>query len=206
MNLIIAGIGTEVGKTVAAAILVEHLRADYWKPVQSGYPPDSDTETVRGLVSNTESVFHAEAYRLREPLSPHAAAAAEGLTLDPARLVPPPTPRPLVLELAGGLLVPLTETYLNIDFVLELGWPVVLVMRPYLGSINHTLLSVEALRHRNIPIKGLIINGPDVPTTESLLLHYTGLPCLVRIGQEAQLTPKLIRHYADLVKWPAEEN
>ena len=201
MNLIVAGIGTEVGKTVAAAVLVEHLRADYWKPVQSGYPPDSDTETVRRLVSHSESVFHAEAYRLREPLSPHAAAAAEGLTLDPARLVPPSTPRPLVTELAGGLLVPLTETYLTIDWVQQLDWPVVLVTRHYLGSINHTLLSVEALQHRNIPIKGLIINGPDVPATESVLLRYTGLPCLVRIREEQTITPAVIRHYAGLVRW-----
>jgi len=196
MQLIIAGIGTEVGKTVASAVVVEALQADYWKPIQSGFPPDSDRVTVQGLISNIRSEFHPEAYLLREPLSPHAAAAAEGLTIDPARLIPPVTANSLVVELAGGLMVPITETYLNIDFVASLGWPVVLVTRNYLGSINHTLLSVEALRQRNIPILGLIINGPSVPATESVLLSYTGLPCLVRIHDEPDLTPDVIERYA----------
>lgn len=199
MHLIVAGIGTEVGKTVASAVLVEALQADYWKPVQSGYPPDSDTNTVRKLVSNVRSQFHAETYLLREPLSPHAAAAAEGVAIDPARLVTPQTNNSLVVELAGGLMVPLTDTYLNIDFVAQLGYPVALVTRNYLGSINHTLLSVEALRRRNIPILGLIINGPSVLATESVLLSYTGLPCLVRIQDEPVLTAAVVRHYAQLV-------
>lgn len=199
MNLIIAGIGTDVGKTVASAVLTEALQADYWKPIQSGYPPDSDTNTVRKLISNSRSRFHPETYLLREPLSPHAAAAAEGITLDPAQLLPPTTTNSLVVELAGGLMVPITETYLNIDFVQKLGWPVVLVTRMYLGSINHTLLSVEALRSRNISIKGLIINGPDVPATESVLLSYTGLPCLLRMHDEPALTPEIVRRYADKV-------
>ena len=200
MNLIIAGIGTDVGKTVAAAILTEALQADYWKPIQSGYPPDSDTNTVRSLVSNDRSQFHPEAYRLREPLSPHAAAAAEGITLDPARLVPPQTDNSLIIELAGGLMVPITTTYLNLDFIEALSRKtaasVVLVSRNYLGSINHTLLSVDALRHRNILIKGLIINGPSVPATESVLLDYTGLPCLVRIHDEPVITAEVVKRYA----------
>ncbi len=199
-NLIVAGVGTEVGKTVASAVLVEALQADYWKPVQSGYPPDSDTDTVRALVSNSRSQFHPETYRLREPLSPHAAAAIEGITIDPAQLVPPKTDGSLVVELAGGLMVPLTDTYLNIDFIAQLGWPVVLVTRNYLGSINHTLLSVEALRRRSIPILGLIINGPAVAATESVLLGYTGLPCLLRIHDEPILTAGVVKRYAKQVK------
>ncbi|WP_375444022.1 dethiobiotin synthase [uncultured Fibrella sp.] len=199
MHLIVAGIGTEVGKTVASAVVVEALQADYWKPIQSGYPPDSDTNTVRSLISNPRSQFHAETYLLREPLSPHAAAAAEGITIDPARLVAPQTTNSLVVELAGGLMVPITDTYLNIDFVAQLGWPVILVTRNYLGSINHTLLSVEALRRRNIPIQGLIINGPSVPATESVLLSYTGLPCLVRIQDEPLLTPTVVKRYAQFL-------
>lgn len=197
MNYIIAGIGTEVGKTVVSAIVTEALQADYWKPVQSGYPPDSDTETVRSLISNDRTQFHPEIYRLREPLSPHAAAALEGVTIDPDRLVPPQTDNRLLVELAGGLMVPLTETYLNIDLVQRLGYPVVLVTRNYLGSINHTLLSVEALRARNVPIAGLVINGPGVPATESVLLSYTGLPCLLRVQDEGVLTKEVVRRYAD---------
>ena len=196
-DLIIAGIGTEVGKTVASAVLVEALQADYWKPVQSGYPPDSDTNTVRNLVSNSRSRFHAETYLLREPLSPHAAAAAEGITLDPVQLMVPQTTNSLVIELAGGLMVPLNDTYLNIDFVAKTGLPVVLVTRNYLGSINHTLLSVEALQRRNIPIMGLIINGPIVPATESVLLSYTDLPCLLRIQDEPELTKDVVKKWAD---------
>jgi dethiobiotin synthetase len=194
-HFIVAGIGTEVGKTVASAILTEALQADYWKPVQSGYPPDSDTETVRALVSNSRSRFHPEVYRLREPLSPHAAAAAEGIQIDPDRLVLPQTDNRLLIELAGGLMVPLTETYLNIDFVQRLGFPVVLVTRNYLGSINHTLLSVEALRARNVPVAGLVINGPHVPATESVLLSYTGLPCLLRIEDVPELTREAIKDF-----------
>ncbi|RYF52681.1 MAG: dethiobiotin synthase [Cytophagaceae bacterium] len=200
MNLIVAGIGTEVGKTVASAVLVEALQADYWKPIQSGYPPDSDTTTVRNLISNSRSRFHPETYLLREPLSPHAAAAVEGVTIDPARLIPPETSNSLVVELAGGLMVPLTDTYLNIDFIAQLGWPVVLVTRNYLGSINHTLLSVEALRNRNIPIAGLIINGPSVAATESILLSYTSLPCLVRISDELSITTEVVSRYASQVR------
>lgn len=199
-RLIVAGISTEVGKTVAAAVLTEALQADYWKPIQSGYPPDSDTERVRSLVQNSRSRFHPEAYRLREPLSPHAAAAAEGITLDPAQLIPPQTTNALITELAGGLMVPITTTYLTIDLVEHLGWPVVLVTRNYLGSINHTLLSVEALTRRQIPIAGLIINGPDVPATESVLLSYTGLPCLLRLRDEPAITPDVVTRYAQLVQ------
>ncbi|MEZ0608402.1 dethiobiotin synthase [Fibrella sp. WM1] len=201
-RFVIAGIGTEVGKTVASAVLVEALQADYWKPVQSGYPPDSDTETVRSLVSNGRSQFHPEVYRLREPLSPHAAAVAEGIVIDPAQLIAPPTTNSLLVELAGGLMVPLTPTYLNIDWLERLGFPVVLVTRNYLGSINHTLLSVEALRARQIPIAGLVINGPSVPATESVLMDYTGLPCLLRLSDEPVLTRETIKAYASSVKMP----
>jgi dethiobiotin synthetase len=199
-HIIVAGIGTEVGKTVASAILVEALQADYWKPIQSGYPPDSDTETVQALVSNSRSRFHPEVYRLREPLSPHAAAAAEGIQIDPTRLVLPETNNQLLIELAGGLMVPLTDTYLNIDLVQQLGFPVVLVTRNYLGSINHTLLSVEALRSRHIPIAGLVINGPHVPATESVLLAYTGLPCLLRIEDVPELTKELVKREGQKLK------
>jgi len=154
MRFIVAGIGTEIGKTVVSAILVEALQADYWKPIQSGALEDSDTETVRQLISNSRSRFHPEAYRLREPLSPHAAAAIDGVTIALENLVIPETDNSLIIELAGGLMVPLNDTDLNIDFVQQTGLPVVLVSRNYLGSINHTLLSVDALKNRQIPIMG----------------------------------------------------
>ncbi len=195
-QFIVAGIGTEIGKTVASAVLVEMLQADYWKPVQSGALTDSDTDTVRRLVSNPTSQFHPEAYRLTQPLSPHAAAEIDGVTIDLDAFVLPKTQNSLIIELAGGLMVPLNNHDLNIDLVQRLGLPVVLVSRNYLGSINHTLLSVEVCRSRAIPIVGILFNGPTVLATERFILNYTGLPCLGRIGQEEQITRETIKKYA----------
>lgn len=182
-QFIVAGIGTEIGKTVVSAILVERLRADYWKPIQSGGLDDSDTDTVRRLITNSTSVFYPEAYRLTQPLSPHAAAAIDSVTINLEHIVLPKTANALVVELAGGLMVPLNDTVLIIDLVQRLNLPVVLVSKNYLGSINHTLLSVEACRNRHIPVLGIIFNGPTVPATEDYILRYTGLPCLARISQ-----------------------
>lgn len=196
-QFIIAGIGTEIGKTVVSAILVEALQADYWKPVQSGALDDSDTETVRSLISNSVSQFHPEAYRLSEPLSPHAAAEIDNVRIDLSTIVLPQTSNALVVELAGGLMVPLNDRELNLDLVQQLGLPILLVSRNYLGSINHTLLSVDACRNRNIPILGIIFNGPTVTSSESFILTYTNIPCLGRIGQETQLTRDVIRNYAN---------
>jgi len=196
-QFIIAGIGTEIGKTVVSAILVEALQADYWKPVQSGALDDSDTETVRSLISNSVSQFHPEAYRLTQPLSPHAAAEIDNVRIDLSNIVLPKTSNALVVELAGGLMVPLNDRELNLDLVQQLGLPILLVSRNYLGSINHTLLSVDACRNRNVPILGIIFNGPTVTSSESFILTYTNIPCLGRIGQETQLTRDVIRNYAN---------
>ncbi len=196
-QFIVAGIGTEIGKTVVSAVFVEMLQADYWKPVQSGADTDSDTETVRSLIRNSRSVFHPEAYRLALPLSPHAAAEAEGIMILPDAIQPPETTNSLVIELAGGLLVPLNEQFLTIDLVQQLGLPVVLVSKHYLGSINHTLLSVEACRSRAIPMLGIVFNGPTTPATESVILRQTVLPCLGRIGEELAITPLIISQYAE---------
>lgn len=198
-QLIVAGIGTEIGKTVASAVLVEALKADYWKPIQSGELANSDTDVVRGLVSSPTSRFHPEAYRLTQPLSPHAAAKLDGVTIELTNIQLPQTTQPLVVELAGGLMVPLNNQDLNIDLVKQLGLPVVLVSRNYLGSINHTLLSVEVCRSRAIPLLGILFNGPTVEATESFILSYTGLPCLGRIGQEEVVDKEVIRKYARLL-------
>lgn len=196
-SFVIAGIGTEIGKTVVSAIVVEALQADYWKPVQSGAITDSDTETVRSLISNTRSRFHSEAYRLREPLSPHAAAEIDGVAVEMDKLVLPQTDNHLVIELAGGLMVPLNRHDLSIDWIARNRLPVLLVSRNYLGSINHTLLSVEACRNRNIPLLGIIFNGPETPATESVILSLTGLPCLGRVEQESEINQEVVAHYAE---------
>jgi len=199
LQLVVAGIGTEIGKTVVSAIVVEALRADYWKPIQSGELANSDTDTVRRLVSNPASQFHPEAYRLTQPLSPHAAAERDGVTIDPAAIILPDTTNSLVVELAGGLMVPLNNHFLNIDLVQQMGLPVVLVSRNYLGSINHTLLSVEACQRREIPILGIIFNGPAVPATETFILNYTGLTCIGRIAQEEVVNQEVVRQYARII-------
>lgn len=198
-TLIVAGIGTEIGKTVASAVLVEALQADYWKPIQSGGLDDSDTDAVRRLISNSTSYFHPEAYRLTQPLSPHAAADIDGITIELDKLTVPKTQNSLIIELAGGLMVPLNSHDLTIDFVQKLGFPVLLVSRNYLGSINHTLLSVDACRSRDIPLLGILFNGPTVPASETFILNYTGLPCLGRIGQEEYMTQEVIKKYAGLL-------
>ncbi len=189
---VVAGIGTEIGKTVVSAIIVEALSADYWKPVQSGGLDHTDTDEVKALVGPHERVFHPEAYRLNVPASPHASAAAEGVVIEEDRLTLPETDRFLVVELAGGLMVPLNNRTLNIDMVQRWGLPVVLVSNYYLGSINHTLLSIEALRSRGIDISGIIFNGEPVPETRSIILSYSGLDSLLDIPHTDSVSPSFV--------------
>lgn len=178
---VIAGIGTGVGKTLVSAILTEALRADYWKPVQAGDLENSDTLTVRQFVSNSGSIFHPEAYRLNTPMSPHASAQMDGITIDLTRISPPKTNNILLIELAGGLMVPLNDKSLNVDLLDAWKIPVVLVSQNYLGSINHTLLSSEILKSRKVPVHGIIFNGAENKSSESFILNYTRLNCLARI-------------------------
>jgi len=179
--LFVTGIGTGIGKTIVSAILVEKLKADYWKPVQSGDLDNSDTMKVKSLITNPFTVFHPEAYRLTQPYSPHKSAAIDGLTIDPERFVLPKTERPLVIEGAGGLMVPLNDSFLMIDLIKQLNAEVILVSENYLGSINHTLLSVEALQQRHIPAKGIIFNGVKNDNSEQCILAYSKLPLLGNI-------------------------
>lgn len=192
----VTGIGTDIGKTVVAAILTEALAADYWKPVQAGNLEYTDTDTVRNLISNPQSVFHPEAYRLQLPASPHQAAAAEHIFIDPANLNIPPTARNLIIEGAGGLMVPLNDSFLMIDLIAQSNCDVILVSKNYLGSINHTLLSIEVLQRRNIPLAGIVFNGEPNPASEDYILKYTGLPKLPGILPETEMNREVIRRYA----------
>lgn len=175
-STVIAGISTEVGKTIVAALLTEAWQADYWKPVQSGSATDSDTCTIRSLVSNKRSVLHREAYALKEPISPHAAAKLEGVEIQTEKIVPPATTNELIIELAGGLLTPLSDTVLNIDLIERWGFPVVLVIDGYLGSINHSLLSIEALFKRNIELRALAFNRYEGHAGKEVILHQAACP------------------------------
>ncbi len=196
-QFIVAGIGTEIGKTFISSVLVEALQADYWKPIQSGGLDFSDTDTVKSLVSVSNNTFFPEAYRLNEPLSPHAAAALDGITIELSKIQLPVTERNLIVELAGGLMVPLSDNDLVIDMVQQLNLPVILVSKNYLGSINHTLLSIEALRSRNIPVEGIIFNGISNASTEHFILNYTKLKCLGRIPTQAEIDKPAVRKLAD---------
>lgn len=176
-RLVVAGTDTGVGKTVISALLVRALAARYWKPIQAGLPPlssePSDSEQVQKLSGCSSSAIVPEAYGLQHPASPHWAAEQEGIVLERQRLWPPEDEehRALVVELAGGLLVPVTRHLLQIDVMGEWGLPVVLVARAGLGTINHTLLSLEALRRRRIPVLGLVLNGDDFADNATVLPH-----------------------------------
>jgi len=173
--LFVTGIGTGIGKTLISAVLVEKLRADYWKPIQSGDLHDSDTLKVKSLVTNTRSVFHPEAYRLTQPFSPHKSAALDHIVIEPGKIILPQTDNQLIIEGAGGLMVPLADNYLMIDLIKQLSAEVILVSQFYLGSINHTLLSILALKQYSIPVKGIIFNGEVDVDSKKYILEYSGI-------------------------------
>jgi dethiobiotin synthetase len=160
-GLVVTGTDTGIGKTVVAAGLVAVLGGRYWKPVQAGLADGTDSEVVVALAPG--ALVHPEAYRLNTPCSPHHAAALDGVTIDPERLALPTGDGPLVVEGAGGVLVPLREDWLFADQIARWGLPVVLVARTALGTINHTLLSIEALRARGVTIAGVAFVGDAQP-------------------------------------------
>jgi len=198
-TLFITGIGTGIGKTIVSAVLTEKLKSDYWKPIQSGDLDDSDTLKVKGLVSNTASVFHTEAYRLTQPYSPHKSAAIDGITIDLNKIIAPKTNNNLLIEGAGGLMVPLNDEYLMIDLIKKLDVEVLLVSQNYLGSINHTLLSVAILKQYDIKIVGIIFNGKTDENSESYILNYTGLKLLGRLPEFETVDKETIIKAGDLI-------
>ncbi len=193
MNYFVTAIHTDSGKTLVSAILCEFLHADYWKPVQAGYP--TDASRIRELVSEELNV-HAEGFRLNTPASPHAAAALEDVRISCDDLKLPTSTGDLIIEGAGGILVPLNDHEFVIDIALKFNCEVLVVSNLYLGSINHTLLTIEALKNRKAKICGIIFNGPSNPASESFILKHTGLPCLLRILPEPELTREVVKHYA----------
>ena len=179
----VAGIGTGVGKTVASAILCKALKANYWKPLQSGDLDFSDTDRVIAMVNENHDFTFPEAYRLAYPISPHASAERAGITMDMDKIKTPSHNSTLIIEGAGGLLVPLRYDTLYVDIIPQFEAEVILVSRHYLGSINHTLMSIDALKSRNIKVKGILFNGSEVPETEKAISHYAPWPILGRINE-----------------------
>ncbi len=181
VQLVVCGTDTDVGKTVVSALLVQGLGAQYWKPVQSGIDGGGDTGRVQQLLGLPPERVWPEAYRLTAPVSPHWSAERDGVSIDPARLALPAGDGPLVVETAGGLLVPLRRNWLQIEQIAVWGLPVLLVARSGLGTLNHTLLSLEALQRRSIPVLGLVLNGDPHPDNPRTLEALGGVPVLAEL-------------------------
>src|SRR5436190_2996295 len=183
MKVFITGISTDVGKTVASAIITEALEADYWKPVQAGDLDNCDSNKIKSLISNKKTKIHPNSYQLNTPASPHLAAELDQIVIDLKEIKEPTTENHLVIEGAGGIFVPLNNTDSVIDLI-QPDYKVVLVSRHYLGSINHTLLTIEALHNRKINVAGIIFSGDENKSTESIILSKTDIPFLGRITKE----------------------
>jgi dethiobiotin synthetase len=199
MKLFITGISTDVGKTIASAIVVEALQADYWKPIQAGDLENSDSMKLKSLISNNKTNVHENSYKLNTPASPHFAAEIDYITIDLKKIIEPKTENHLVIEGAGGLFVPLNNESCIIDLI-QTDYKVLIVSRHYLGSINHTLLTVEALNSRNIKIAGIIFSGDENKATESIILSKTNINFIGRINQEPYFDKNVITEYADLFR------
>mgnify|MGYP001281522741 FL=1 len=199
-HVFITGIGTEVGKTVASAIVTEALQADYFKPIQAGDLENSDTHKVERLVSNSVTKFHPNAFALKTPMSPHAAAEIDQVQIKDEEVKRPTTTNDyLVIEGAGGLLVPINSTQTIADLIQQED-KIIVVSRHYLGSINHTLLTIEALKSRGLTCAGIIFSGEEHPTTESIIEEMAQVPILGRIDQEPYFDENVVREYAEIFR------
>ena len=197
MKLFITGIGTDVGKTVVSAIITQALEADYWKPIQAGDLETSDTHKIKAYVSNQKTTFFENSYALNTPASPHLAAQIDGFTIDVEKIIEPKTENHLVIEGAGGLSVPLNSNETIADLI-KPDYKVIVVSRHYLGSINHTLLTIEALKNRNITVAGIIFNGEKNEATEAIILSKTGVNFIGRLETEPYIDTNVVNEYADL--------
>lgn len=193
-KIIVAGIGTDVGKTIVSAILTTCLHGEYWKPVQCGSDNDSDT------LKKWRIPVHESTYSLKAPLSPHHAASLENISICLERIVPPITTRPLIIESAGGIFVPLTEKILSFDLFRTWDASWVVVSRHYVGSINHTLLTLDALKRNNISIAGIVFNGEPNPASENAILEFEKVKVLGRLLPEPFINLETIQRYAKLWK------
>ncbi len=198
MNYFVTAIGTDCGKTFFSAILCEALKADYWKPVQAGLPHDSNT--VKNLISNSDSKIQSETFVLNTPASPGAAAKLDGVRIELDKIKIPETKNNLVIEGGGGCLVPLNDHDYVISLAKKFDCEVILVSKLYLGSINHTLLSADYLKRQKFNIKGIVFNGTSNPESEEIILNHTGFRCLLQIEEESSITKETVRKYAERLK------
>lgn len=197
MNYFVTAIGTDSGKTFFSAILCEALKADYWKPIQAGLPRDA--ETVRSLLSNSVSKIQAETFLLKTPASPHAAAKLDGVKIELENFKLPETKNNLVIEGAGGCMVPINDEDYVIALAKKFDVEIILVSNLYLGSINHTLLTAYYLKSQKLKVKGIVFNGPTNAESENIILKHTGFQCLLRIEQESKIDKDVVAKYATLL-------
>ncbi|MBZ9603167.1 dethiobiotin synthase [Phyllobacterium chamaecytisi] len=193
MRFVVTGTDTNIGKTVFSAALADALGACYWKPVQSGLDGETDSKTVARLGRIPSMRIYREAWRLKTPASPHVAARIAGVQIRPEALSPPLSQCPLIIEGAGGVLVPLTESQVFADVFARWRIPVILCARTELGTINHTLLSIEALRRRSIPIFGVAFIGNEQTDTLEIIPKLGKVTCLGRLPRIDPLTPDALR-------------
>jgi len=194
-KLFVTGIGTDVGKTIVSAIVTEALEADYWKPIQAGELETGDSRTVANLISNSKTVIHPNSYALKTPMSPHAAAAIDGVKIDLNKITLPKTKNTLVIEGAGGLLVPLNDTETILDLI-QPDYKVIVVSRHYLGSINHTLMTIGLLQQKGFDV-AVIFNGEENKTSEGIIQKMTGVTALGRIDDEPYFDKNVVKEYAE---------
>ncbi|GEP88923.1 dethiobiotin synthetase [Chitinophaga terrae (ex Kim and Jung 2007)] len=202
-RIFITGIGTGVGKTVTAACITEALKADYWKPVQTGLLEGADTDTIKELLSNDVSVCHPELWKLELPASPHLAAREEQVKIEPGAIISraadlQPVGRRLVIEGAGGLMVPLNDDYFTADLIRELGAKAIVVAQNYLGSINHALLTAGMLRRLGIHVLGWVFTG-DYHSNEDDVVKWSGYPKIGRIPRAQHVDKSFVQQQAQLL-------
>lgn len=194
----VTGISTEVGKTIASAIIAEAMEADYWKPVQAGDLENTDSHKVKSLISNQKTVIHKSSYELNEPMSPHAAAEIDGVFIDREHIIEPETDNHLVIEGCGGILVPFNDSDTVLDIIMPT-YKVVVVSRNYLGSINHSLLTINWLMQKGYDVS-VLFSGEANPQTENIIIHKTGASLIGRIEEEKRFDKATIKKYAELFR------
>ena len=197
-NYFVTAIGTDSGKTFISAILCEALHADYWKPIQAGLPRDASQ--IAEWISNTNTKIHSEQYLLKTPSSPHAAARIDGVEIELQDFRLPQTSNSLIIEGAGGCMVPINENNFVIDLAEKFKTEVILVANLYLGSINHSLLTAFFLQQKKLNVKGIIFNGIPNEESERIILQHTQLKCLLKVGQETTITRSEVIKYANILK------
>ncbi len=194
-QIFVTGISTEVGKTIVSAIITEALEADYWKPIQAGDLDNTDSLKVARMISNKKTKIHPSSYELKTPMSPHEAARLDGIAIKYDNIKTPNTENTLVVEGAGGILVPLSNNTNVVDIIRPKSH-VIVVSRHYLGSINHTLLTLEWLKLKGYDVS-VIFSGDEHPSTESIIVKKTGIPVIGRVNEEKVFDKKTIKKYAD---------